>query len=182
MNGEALPLKHGYPLRALALGWTGANCVKWLSRIVVMDRPYEGFFMDNVYRLFQKGQDSKTGEVIKGIKLKSIITQPQPGEILARGTIVILGAAYAGEADVERVEVSTDGGETWRPADFIGPHEPYAWRQWQLVWEVREAGTYTLMARATDRMNRRQPLQAEMNMLGYCNNGVKEHAVRVTIT
>jgi DMSO/TMAO reductase YedYZ molybdopterin-dependent catalytic subunit len=181
MNGEALPLKHGYPLRALALGWTGANCVKWLSRIVVMDRPYEGFFMDNVYRVFQKGQDSKTGEVIKGIKLKSIITQPQQGAILARGTIVILGAAYAGETDVERVEVSTDGGTTWRPADFIGPHEPHAWRQWQWVWEVREAGTYTLMACAIDRMNRRQPLYAEMNMLGYCNNGVNEHALRVTI-
>jgi DMSO/TMAO reductase YedYZ molybdopterin-dependent catalytic subunit len=181
MNGEALPLKHGYPLRALALGWTGANCVKWLSRIVVTDRPYEGFFMDNVYRVFQKGQDPKTGKVIKGIKLKSIITQPQPGETLAGGTIVILGAAYAGEADVERVEVSTDGGVTWRLADFIGPHEPYAWRQWQSVWEVGEAGTYTLMSRAVDDRGRQQPMQAEINMLGYCNNGVREHTVRVTV-
>ena len=182
MNGEALPLKHGYPLRALALGWTGANCVKWLSHIVVMDRPYEGFFMDNVYRVFQKGRDSKTGEVIKGIKLKSIITQPQPGEILAGGTIVILGAAYAGEADVERVEVSTDGGAIWRPAEFIGPHEPYAWRQWQWVWEAGDPGTYTLMARAVDDTGRPQPMQAEWNVLGYGNNGAREHAVTVTIT
>jgi DMSO/TMAO reductase YedYZ molybdopterin-dependent catalytic subunit len=44
MNGEPLPLKHGYPLRALALGWTGANCVKWLSKIRVLDRPHEWFF------------------------------------------------------------------------------------------------------------------------------------------
>jgi len=51
-----------------------------------------------------------------------------------------------------------------------------------LVWQVREAGTYTLMACAIDRMNRRQPLHSEMNMLGYCNNGANEHAVRVTIT
>ena len=61
MNGEPLPLAHGYPLRALALGWTGANCVKWLSRITLLDRPFEGFFMDNVYRVFQKGQDSPHG-------------------------------------------------------------------------------------------------------------------------
>jgi DMSO/TMAO reductase YedYZ molybdopterin-dependent catalytic subunit len=64
MNGEPLPLKHGYPLRALALGWTGANCVKWLTRISVLDRPYEGFFMDNVYRVFQKGEDPGMGEVV----------------------------------------------------------------------------------------------------------------------
>jgi DMSO/TMAO reductase YedYZ molybdopterin-dependent catalytic subunit len=45
MNGQTLPLKHGYPLRALALGWTGANCVKWLHKITVLDQPHEGFFL-----------------------------------------------------------------------------------------------------------------------------------------
>jgi len=55
MNGEPIPIKHGFPLRCLALGWTGANCVKWLNRIRVLDKPYEGFFMDKVYRVFQKG-------------------------------------------------------------------------------------------------------------------------------
>jgi DMSO/TMAO reductase YedYZ molybdopterin-dependent catalytic subunit len=54
-------LKHGYPLRALALGWTGANCVKWLKRITVMQSPFNGFFMDQVYRVFQKGQKPATG-------------------------------------------------------------------------------------------------------------------------
>ncbi len=181
MNGEPLPLKHGYPLRALALGWTGANCVKWLSRIVVMERPYEGFFMDNVYRVFQKGQDPRSGETVTGLKLKAIITRPGPAATIAAGEIVILGAAWAGEADVERVEVSTDGGALWRPAAFIGPHEPYAWRQWQYLWEAKKAGAYTLMARAIDAEGRRQPIQAEINALGYGNNGFQEHAVRVTI-
>jgi DMSO/TMAO reductase YedYZ molybdopterin-dependent catalytic subunit len=181
MNGEPLPLKHGYPLRALALGWTGANCVKWLNRIVVRERPGEGFYMDSVYRLFQKGQDPRTGEVVRDLKLKSIITRPRPAEALAAGPIVILGAAFAGEADVERVDVSTDGGATWRPAEFIGPHEPYAWRQWQFLWEARERGLFTIMARAVDSAGREQPLQAEINALGYGNNGVREHAVQVTI-
>jgi DMSO/TMAO reductase YedYZ molybdopterin-dependent catalytic subunit len=181
MNGEPLPLEHGYPLRALALGWAGANCVKWLNRIVVMDRPYEGFFMDSVYRVFQKGQDPKAGEVVTGLKLKTIITQPQPGETLAAGTQVILGAAYAGEDDVVQVHVSVDGGASWNAAQFIGPHEPFAWRHWQYVWSASVKGEYTLMARAVDAQGRQQPMQAEWNALGYGNNGVREHAVTIRV-
>jgi DMSO/TMAO reductase YedYZ molybdopterin-dependent catalytic subunit len=181
MNGEPLPLKHGYPLRALALGWTGANCVKWLQRILVLDRPYAGFFMDSVYRVFQKGQDPKSGEVVTGIKRKSIITQPLAGEAVPAGRVVVLGAAYAGEARVERVEVSLDGGTSWKSAQFIGPDEPFAWRQWQYVWEQAARGDYTLMARATDDQGRQQPMQAAWNSLGYGNNGVREHAVAVRI-
>ncbi len=181
MNGEPLPLKHGYPLRALALGWTGANCVKWLSRIVVMDRPYEGFFMDKVYRVFQKGQDPKEGRTVMGIKLKSIITQPLPGESLPAGRIVVLGAAYGGEHAVARTEVSTDGGASWEPAEFIGPQAPYAWRQWQYLWQVEAPGGYTLMARAVDAQGREQPMRSEWNVLGYGTNGVHEHTVAVRI-
>jgi sulfite oxidase len=180
MNGEPLPLKHGYPLRALALGWTGANCVKWLQRITVLDRPHTGFFMDSVYRVFQKGQEPQCGEGVTAMKLKSIITQPLPGETLPAGTVVVLGAAYGGEAGVDRVEVSLDGGTSWQPAEFIGPHEPYAWRQWQYVWEAAK-GDYMIMASATDDQGRQQPMQAVWNSLGYGNNGVREHAVKVAI-
>lgn len=182
MNGEPLPLSHGYPLRTLALGWTGANCVKWLHKIIVLDKPYEGFFMDKVYRAFQKGQDPKTAEVVSGLNLKSIITQPVPGETLSAGRITVLGAAYTGEGHIEQVEVSADHGNVWQPATLIGPDEPYAWRQWQYIWEEKEKGGYLLMARATDDKGRQQPLNAEWNVLGYGNNGIREHAVEVTIT
>ena len=181
MNGEPLPLKHGYPLRALALGWTGANCVKWLSKITVLDRPYEGFFMDKVYRVFQKGEDSESGEVVTGLKVKSIITQPLNDEELKPGTIVILGAAYAGESDIERVEVSLDNGKNWKEAQFIGPHEKFAWRQWQFIWEAGDKGYYAIMSRAIDSQGHRQPLNAGWNVLGYGNNGVEEHAITVHI-
>lgn len=181
MNGEPLPVKHGFPLRGLALGWTGANCVKWLSEITVLERPFEGFFMDSVYRVFQKGEEPKSGTVVAGLKLKSIITQPLVGERLTPGTVVVLGAAYGGEADVAAVEVSTDNGSTWNPAEFIGPHEPYAWRQWQYLWQVSAGGAYTIMARAVDDAGNRQPMDAAWNVLGYGNNGVREHAVNVTI-
>lgn len=182
MNGEPLPLEHGYPLRALALGWTGANCVKWLNKITVMAQPFEGFYMDKVYRVFQKGEDSQSGEVVTTLNLKSIITQPLPNETLRLGSVTILGAAYAGEKGIERVEVSVDNCRTWNCATFIALHEPFAWRQWQYVWEVKEKGEYTIMARATDSEGRQQPMNAQWNVLGYGNNGIKEHSVTVHVT
>ncbi len=182
MNGEPLPLKHGFPLRALALGWTGANCVKWLNTVTLLSEPYAGFYMDQVYRIHQPGQDPKTGEYVTDIQVKSIITQPETDATLPVGEIAILGAAYAGERDVEMVEVSVDGGESWQAATFIGPHEPFAWRHWQYVWSVSRPGSYTILSRATDSEAETQPMKATWNKLGYNNNGVKEHGVTVQVT
>lgn len=181
MNGQSLPIEHGYPLRALALGWTGANCVKWLDRITVLDKPYEGFYMDRVYREFQKGEDPKSGKVVMQVQVKSIIVEPAGGQRLQRQTVPVRGAAYAGEAGIKAVEVSVDGGQTWKPAELVGPDQLYAWRRWEYRWEPEYPGEYTVMARATDTENRRQPQEAQWNSLGYGNNGVKEHAVTVQI-
>jgi DMSO/TMAO reductase YedYZ molybdopterin-dependent catalytic subunit len=181
MNGQQLPLKHGYPLRALALGWTGANCVKWLHKITVLAQPHEGFFMDRVYRVFQKGEDPKTGMVVKEINIKSIIVEPLNAETIPAGIVPIRGAAYAGEAGIQSVDVSVDDGQTWQPANLIGPEETYAWRHWEYLWDARKPGQFTLMARATDTMGRRQPETANWNVLGYGNNGIREHAIIVQI-
>ena len=148
MNGEPLPLKHGFPLRGLVLGWTGANSVKWLTRIMVLDRPWEGHYMDSAYRAYQKGQDPKTGQVVKSLKLKAIITSPLPGETVTAGPVVISGAAYGGEIEVDRVEISTDGGKSWAQAEFIGPRERWSWRLWQYVLDANIEGEVTLMALA----------------------------------
>jgi len=181
MNGKPLPLRHGYPLRALALGWTGANCVKWLKQITLLDRPYEGFFMDKVYRVFQKGEDPKSGTVVQEIAVKSIIVEPLKDEMLAAGVVPIRGAAYAGETGIRKVEVSTDEGRTWESARLIGPQEAYVWVRWEHLWEVRKPGAYTIMARATDGKGRRQPDSAHWNVLGYGNNGIREHAITVNV-
>jgi len=90
-------------------------------------------------------------------------------------------SAYGGPARIGQVEVSTDNGNTWNPAAFIGPDEPHAWRQWQFIWHVEDAGDYTLMARVTDTEGNRQPESADWNVLGYGNNGIREHAVKVTV-
>ncbi|MHC4749645.1 MAG: sulfite oxidase [Planctomycetota bacterium] len=181
MNGQPLPLKHGYPLRAIALGWTGANCVKWLHKITVLEQPFEGFFMDKVYRVFQKGEDPKSGQVVKDIIVKSIIVEPAKDEELSAGMVAIRGAAYAGEAGIEKVEVSVDDGKTWHAAELIGLQEPYAWRRWEYLWQAKQSGDYKIMARATDTAGRQQPETASWNVLGYGNNGIEEHAVNVYI-
>jgi DMSO/TMAO reductase YedYZ molybdopterin-dependent catalytic subunit len=181
MNGQPLPLEHGYPLRALALGWTGANCVKWLHKITLLDQPFQGFFMDKVYRIFQKGEDPNSGQVVQGITVKSIILEPIKDATLRRGSIPIRGAAYAGTAGIQAVEISVDNGNTWKPARMIGLDEAYAWRHWEYLWDARQAGTFLIMARATDGEGRRQPETARWNVLGYGNNGIREHAVVVHI-
>jgi len=181
MNGQPLPLKHGYPLRVLALGWTGANCVKWLNNITVLDQPFEGFFMDKVYRVFQKGEDPKSGKVVTDIDIKSIIVEPAGEQTLPAGIVPIRGAAYAGEIEILKVEVSVDNGTTWEKAKLIGPDQHYAWRHWEYLWEIRAKGDYTVMARATDSNGRQQPETAQWNVLGYENNGIREHAVTVHI-
>ena len=181
MNGEPLPLEHGYPLRALALGWTGANCVKWLGKITLLEQPVSGYFMDKVYRVFQKGETPESGKMVTSLPLKSIITSPETGSTHSRGIVVIRGAAYAGEADIERVEVSADDGTTWHTAEFIGPHERYAWRRWEHIWRVSETGEYSILARATDKNGQVQPMTANWNVLGYGNNGSREHAITIEI-
>lgn len=181
MNGAPLPPAHGFPLRALALGWTGANCVKWLKTITVLDRPHEGFFMDKVYRTFQKGEDPSAGKVVKGIAVNAIITRPTGGTTVARGVVPIRGAAYAGEAAIAKVEVSVDGGRTWQDARLLGLEQRYAWRHWEYLWTAEAAGERTIMARATDANGRSQPETADWNVLGYGNNGVREHAVTIRI-
>lgn len=87
MNGQPLPLEHSYPLRSLALRWTGANCVKWLKNISVIEQPFEGFFMDKVYRVFQKGDDPKSGSKVKSILVNSFIVEPEKNQTLKAGMV-----------------------------------------------------------------------------------------------
>ncbi len=181
MNGEPLPVEHGFPLRAIALGWTGANCIKWLSKITLLEKPYQGFFMDKVYRVFQKGQDPATGEVVTALQLKSIITAPGNHAKIVVGRVAVHGAAYAGDAEVDKVEVSVDNGGTWQEARFIGPHERWAWRRWEYLWQAATPGQYRILARATDSHGQVQPMTAQWNVLGYGNNGVREHGIVVTV-
>jgi len=86
--------------------------------------------------------------------------------------VQIHGVAWAGEADIVKVDVSTDAGASWRPAELGKEQARYAWRTWSHAWKPPRAGEYTVMARATDSQGRVQPEIAAWNPGGYLYNAI----------
>jgi hypothetical protein len=114
------------------------------------------------------------------MKVKSIITNPAPGEIVRLGPYKIAGAAWSGEQEVARVEVSTDGGQSWQAARLL-PRVDYSWYRWECDWQPPAAGRYTLMSRATNHKGETQPMEFPNQWDGrpYGNNMVFPHPVVV---
>jgi sulfite oxidase len=185
MNAAPLTKHHGFPARALVPGWIGAASCKWLTEIKVLESEFVGNFMSPAYRF--PNQPGKPGEAVKpedthpvtGLSVKSVISGPLDGASLKTGSVAVHGAAWAGEADILKVEVSTDGGSTWKPAR-LGPDQAhYAWRLWNYDWKAR-GGDYTILSRATDSQGRTQPAGPIWNPSGYLYNApdqVKIHVV-----
>lgn len=112
--------------------------------------------------------------------VKSSITAPVDQSKLALGAAAtVRGFAWAGEQAIERVEVSTDGGSTWRSAKLSEPKLRFAWRLWQLDWKPAEPGYYTILSRATDSAGRAQPVVTPWNPSGYLWNAIDRVGVTV---
>src|SRR5262249_32306794 len=156
MNGELLDPNHGYPLRLFVPGWYGVASVKWLQRIELVDRAFQGYFQSVKYTVRRRIQETAEDVVLCAMAVKSEIIRPAAGATLAVGSNRVFGVAWAGEDAVARVEVSTDGGETWGEAELLGPRARYSWTLWEYLWEVAQPGAYTLMARATSAVGQTQ--------------------------
>ena len=168
MNGADLTGKHGAPVRAIVPGWYGMASVKWLNRIIVTDKPFEGFFQTLQYSHWERRNDIPTLLPVTEIQVKSEIVRPGVDEVIAANTSYkVRGLAWAGESDVKLVEVSTDRGQTWKLAKLTGSVVRYAWRLWEYDWVPVAAGRYTLMARATDQRGRVQPLERDRDRRSY---------------
>jgi len=167
MNGAPLTPAHGFPLRAVVGGWYGMASVKWLTRIVVVTKPFLGYWQTSDYTTWQRQDGLPVLVPITEMDVKASIARPAAGEVLAAGKEQrIHGAAWAGETDVTSVDVSTDGGKTWNAARFLGKPVPFCWRLWEYTW-TPVAGMYTLLARATDSRGRRQPLKHDPDRRNY---------------
>jgi sulfite oxidase len=183
MNGEPLPVAHGFPLRLIVPGWAGDSWSKWVTNIQALDKEYDGFFMKTAYRYPVRpvapgaAVDAADLKPLEGIRPKSVIAGPADGSGVGSGPVRIHGAAWAGESPVARVDVSTDGGRAWRPATLGRDKARYAWRLWELNWTPPGPGSYVLMARTTDAAGATQPLVEDWNPSGYLWNVV--HQVRV---
>ena len=118
---------------------------------------------------------------ITTLNVKSVIASPRDRTPLKQGAIEIHGAAWAGEADVTKLEVSTDSGATWNPARLGSEHAHYAWRLWNYLWKPAKSGEFVIMSRASDSKGRQQPATASWNPSGYLYNAVDQVKVHVQV-
>jgi DMSO/TMAO reductase YedYZ molybdopterin-dependent catalytic subunit len=139
MNGEPLPKAHGMPVRVIVPGLYGIKNVKWLTKLTVTDEDYQGYWQEREWT------DDAT------IKTSSVIKEPGKRGVLSAGPTEIRGYAFAGDRGISKVEVSTDGGDTWGEARLTENPSPngFSWVFWGMPW-VPVEGTYTLVCRATD--------------------------------
>ena len=158
LNGEALPPSHGYPLRALIGGWYGMSSIKWLTRIIVTDKPYQGFWQTLDYSYFERRHGLPSSVPVTSMDPKAIIAQPSLGEVVPVGKAYkIRGAAWAGERKVGTVELSVDGGKTWEQTAVEKQESPLAWAFWSYAWTPAVRGPASLLVRCTDAAGNRQP-------------------------
>jgi len=184
MNGAPLSKHHGFPARALVPGWVGAASIKWLTEIKVLETEFSGNFMSPAYRF--PNQPVKPGDTVKpedthpltGLSVKSVISGPSDGSNVKAGTVHMHGVAWAGETDIVKVEISTDGGAAWNAAKLGHEQAHYAWRLWSYEWKTK-AGEYTVLSRATDSQGRIQPTTAVWNPSGYLYNAPDQVRIHV---
>ncbi len=185
MNGEPLPVLHGFPLRAVAPGWEGAYSVKWLTDIQVIEKEYDGFFVKTAYRFPNRpiapGEAVAPQDMIPltGLVVKSLINSPLDGATVAPGKTRLSGFAWAGEANIARVDVSMDNGSSWRPAKLGSERERYAWQSFEYEFDIAKPGSYLLMSRATDDKGNVQPIAPQWNPSGYLWNVIDKVRINV---
>jgi sulfite oxidase len=183
MNGEPLPLVHGAPLRVVVPGYVGARSVKWLERIEVRSRSWEGYFQHVAYRLLPP--DGKPGPgagmPLGLVALNSDVFSPANGETVAAGPVEVRGYAFAGgERHVTRVDVSVDGGASWSQAELLEDLGQWAWRLWRMTVDLAP-GEHEILVRAWDSSAATQPEEHATlwNPKGYVNNARPRVRVRV---
>ncbi|AIE87490.1 sulfite oxidase [Fimbriimonas ginsengisoli] len=178
MNGEPIAPTHGFPVRAIVPGWFGVASVKWLSRLLVVDKPYTGFFQTIEYAYWQREGGLVRRAPVAGMLVKAQIARPTAGEVIASGSSYrVVGAAWAGESSVAKVEFSDDGGENWSEARLTGNPERFAWQLWEHDWVAPATGPCFLMARATDADGNVQPVTRDLDRENYMIN----HVIPVTV-
>ena len=189
INGEPLPQEHGFPLRLIIPGWPGSVSAKWLTRIWLRDRRHDGPGMTGIsYRVPIRPMpagtyDDKNLKDLESMPVRSIITSPADGARLPAGTrtVGLRGAAWAGDDEVARVEISIDGGASWQAANLRPPRNRHDWQRWSADITIRD-GIHSLdvWARATDTRGNVQPVEA-LNWNPHGVGGNPIHRIKLTI-
>ena len=178
MNGEPLPIQHGFPLRVIVPGWYAVASVKWLTDIEVVAEPYDGHYQAEKYWYEWEREEGIVREPVTLMQVRALITDPGPGQEVARGDVTFRGVAWSGAAPVARVEVSVDGGE-WHQARLASERKRHSWQWWELQTRLDAPGLVSVRARAVDLAGRCQPDLSEWNKHGYGNNAIQVVTVKV---
>ena len=181
MNGAPLAPQHGAPLRLVVPGWFGMASVKWLSRIELLEQPFDGYQQAVGYRYTKRRGEA--GTPVRHAKVKSLIAPPGIADwytgrrLVEAGAVEIEGRAWSGAgAAITRVELGVDG--SWSEAQVEPQAARFAWQRWRATWQA-QAGEHELACRAADAAGAVQPLEPDWNTGGMGNNAV--HRVSVTV-
>lgn len=188
MNGEDIPLTHGYPLRLVAGGWPASVSGKWLNGISIRNKIHDGEKMGgSSYRVpcesVAPGEKVDDADmcIIESMPVKSLITYPKSGAIIDEGkSLKIRGHAWAGELEVSKMEYSIDFGSSWKTINVQKPVNRLAWQHFNGEVNFPKKGYYEIWARATDANGNKQPMVLPgWNPKGYLNNACHRIAVKV---
>ncbi|MEO8305517.1 MAG: molybdopterin-dependent oxidoreductase [Betaproteobacteria bacterium] len=188
MNGAPLPHWNGFPARLVVPGWTGTYWMKQLISINAVSAPESNFWMKTAYRLPRgkypgqsfKTQLAETTEPITNIVTNSMITSIRFGQQFPHGKPVdVAGIAWDGGSGIDRVEVSTDGGDNWKPAKLGRDHGRFSFREFSMTVPTRAPGTMVVMARATSRGGQTQTERLSYNPAGYHHNVIQRLYVEI---
>jgi len=179
MNGKDVPPEHGFPVRAIVPGWYAMASIKWLQRIIVSGEPFNGYYQTLDYTYWKRRGDIGELTPLSEIQIKAEIARPAQGEAVpANSNVRVHGAAWTGDGEITKVELSTDGGATWSEVTLVGTSKPNAWRLWDFDWRTpSKPGPADLIARATDSQGRTQPVHRDYDRSTYMIN----HLLPITV-
>jgi len=180
LNGRPLTRYHGAPWRARFLGWYGMDSVKWLQHIRVSSQSL--FSTGSEYLIFRRSTTgAPEGELLPRIAVKSIITLPRDGAVLSPGKLEVRGLAWSGEGPITAVEISSDGGQTWKDSVFdVRANSKYSWVFWRGALELVARGPVNIVCRAKDEKGNMQlPERDPTRLDGYVVNYY--HSVRCVV-
>jgi sulfite oxidase len=177
MNGRPLPPVHGFPLRVVVPGYIGARSIKWLGAIVAQPLPSDNYFQAHAYKLYSPWVSAEDAHLHSGWPLgeqrvSSCICRPLDGEMVASGPVLLQGYAISGGGkEIERVELSADGGRNWTPARITEYRKPWGWCFWDARLNIGP-GSHEVSVRAWDSAGETQPKEAAdvWNFKGYMNS------------
>ena len=172
MNDVDLPAENGFPVRAIVPGWYAVASIKWLKRIIVTDKPFNGYYQTLDYSYWRREGELAESVPLREMQIKAEIARPSEGETIpANSNARVRGTAWTGDGEIKKVEISSDHGATWNEAKLLGESKPNAWRLWEFNWKTpARAGKATLVARATDSNGRTQPIERDPDRGTYMIN------------